>query len=156
MNTTKNTTTIIIIVSNTGTEIAVMSLAAVVVFVIVIAIALFIVLPPGFCSRRARWIRKLTSTMNSAGKVLMEEIRGEEEVDIDSDDEKGKKEQGETVEETAARQANDLPSKWVKMVMNHDSVGDPEANAARDRWSPTTARVGLVNANKTGSAQVYF
>lgn len=117
--------TAIVIIDSSASAIATMALAAFVVFAVVISLALFIALPPGFCSRRARWFRTITRTVQGAGKVLIEEIRGEEEVPVGSDDD---------------NDDDDDKGEWVHVKK------DEEQQQAR----------GSLNANKSGSGDVYF
>ncbi len=138
-----------------------MALAALLVFTVVISLALFIALPPGFCSRRARWFRTITRTVQGAGKVLIEEIRGEEEVPIGSDDDEDDEEGGEEWvhmtkdgEKVAVRP---LTSKWTKIVLNHDSTNPtPPPEARLKGEDPILLARGVLNANKSGDGGIYF
>lgn len=51
-------------------------------FILLFVLAGVVLLPRGFCSRRARWFRTMSSTLGSAGKTFLEELRGEEEYEI--------------------------------------------------------------------------
>lgn len=156
------------IIDNSASAIATMAMATLTVFSVVISLALFIALPPGFCSRRARWLRLFSRTVEGAGKVLMEEIRGEEEVPVSSGDEQedeewvnveSKKEE----EERGAQQqepARPLSNKWTKLVLNHEYCSPTPRPREDAHVDPLLAARGTVNANvnanKSGDPSVYF
>lgn len=159
--TAANGTAIVIIIDNSAGAIASMTFATLVVFTVVISLALFIALPPGFCSRRARWFRTITHSVQGAGKVLIEEIRGEEEVPIGSDEDDENDEEGEWVHVKKKEKARaQLSTEQTKTVLNHDQCNPVSASrlpdVAYDDPIQFARAAGASNANKTGSGDVYF
>ena len=162
MNATLVNGTTVVIIDNSASAVVTMALAALLVFTVVISLALFIALPPGFCSRRARWFRTITRTVQGAGKVLIEEIRGEEEIPIGSDeeDEEGGewihvKRDGEQQQQQAVRP---LTNEWTKTALNHDNCNPSSATRLPDAAydDPIRFARGVDNANKSGSGAIYF
>jgi len=152
----------VFVIDNSASAIGTMAVSTLVVFSAVIALALFIALPPGFCSRRARWLRVVSRTIQGAGKVLIEEIRGEEEVPLSSGDEQEDEEEWVKVEETKEEDkgpARPLTTAWTRTVLNHDSSNpNPPTEARRQGEDPIllARTAGHVNANKSGTGDVYF